>query len=38
MKDREIQCIYYICEGYCSIGREGSFRKKCQTCEKAGKR
>ena len=34
MKDREIQCVYYIYEGYCSIGREGTFRKKCQTCDK----
>lgn len=34
MKDREVQCLYYICEGYCSLGREGNFRKKCQTCDK----
>lgn len=34
MKDREIACMYYINEGNCSKGREGTFRKACQTCDK----
>lgn len=33
-RDREIQCESYICEGSCSKGREGTFRKYCQTCNK----
>lgn len=31
-RDRERACKYYICEGNCSKGREGTFRKQCQTC------
>lgn len=34
MKDREIMCQFYICEGQCSKGREGTFRKACQHCTK----
>jgi hypothetical protein len=34
MKDREIACQFYIYEGNCSKGREGTFRKQCQTCKK----
>ena len=34
MKDREIVCESYVCEGTCSKGREGTFRKSCQTCNK----
>ena len=34
MKDREIVCESYFCEGNCSKGREGTFRKACQTCSK----
>lgn len=33
-KDREIQCKFYICEGSCSKGREGTFRGSCQHCAK----
>lgn len=33
MKDREIQCIHYICEGNCDLGKEGTFRHQCQTCK-----
>ena len=33
-KTREIACESYICEGNCSKGREGTFRKACQTCGK----
>ena len=33
-KDREIACKYYICEGNCSEGREGTFRNQCQRCDK----
>ena len=33
MKDkREIACKYYICEGECSKGREGTFRRQCKNC------
>lgn len=34
MKDREIACEYYKYEGCCSKGREGTFRKACQKCDK----
>ena len=33
-RDREVACIYYINEGNCSKGREGTFRHACQTCSK----
>lgn len=33
-KDRERQCEFYICEGQCSKGREGTFLKQCQICNK----
>lgn len=32
MKDRELACESYICEGSCKKGRGGRFRKDCQTC------
>lgn len=32
-KTREIQCIHYICEGNCDLGKEGTFRHQCQTCK-----
>lgn len=32
-KTREIQCTHYVCEGNCDLGKEGTFRKKCQTCK-----
>ena len=31
-KDREIACESYVCEGNCSKGKDGTFRKACQTC------
>ena len=31
-RNRERACKYYICEGNCSKGREGTFRKQCQIC------
>ena len=31
---REIACVYYEFEGSCLKGREGTFRKSCQTCKK----
>ena len=34
MQDREVSCIYYKWEGECTKGREGTFRKACQTCKK----
>lgn len=33
MKDREIACIHYLCEGQCDLNKEGTFRKHCQTCK-----
>ena len=33
MKDREIQCVHYVCEGVCDLGKKGTFRKHCQTCK-----
>lgn len=33
MKDREIMCQYYICEGQCCKGYAGTFRKSCQHCK-----
>lgn len=32
-KDREIPCIHYLNEGNCDLGKEGTFRKHCQTCK-----
>lgn len=34
MRNREIVCEYYEYEGKCTKGREGTFRGKCQTCNK----
>ncbi len=34
MKTRENPCESYICEGNCSKGREGTFYKYCQKCNK----
>lgn len=34
MQDREVSCIYYKWEGECEKGREGTFRRACQTCKK----
>ena len=33
MRDREIACESYVCEGTCKKGREATFRKYCQTCK-----
>ena len=27
-KTREIQCVHYVCEGNCDLGKEGTFRKR----------
>ena len=32
-KTREIQCIHYVCEGTCDLGKDGTFRHQCQTCK-----
>lgn len=32
--DREIACEFYEFEHSCSKGKEGTFRKACQTCKK----
>ena len=34
MTDREVACIYYVNEGNCLKGKEGTFRKACQICKK----
>ena len=34
MTDREVACIYYVSEGDCLKGKEGTFRKACQICKK----
>lgn len=31
-KTREIQCVHYINEGNCALGRGGEFYGTCQTC------
>ena len=31
---RERQCQFYIYEGCCSKGRDGTFYKQCQICDK----
>ena len=33
MKDRELACIHYKCEGKCDLGHDGTFRKACQHCK-----
>ena len=33
-RTRERQCEFYICAGQSSKGREGTFLKQCQTCNK----
>jgi len=33
-QNREIVCIFYDHEGSCAKGRDGIFRKTCQTCDK----
>lgn len=32
-KTREIQCVHYVCEGNCDLGKDGTFRHQCQTCK-----
>ena len=31
-KTREYQCIHYLNEGNCDLGRKGEFYGSCQTC------
>lgn len=38
MKNREIQCKFYECEGKCLKGREGTFYGSCQHCTKYQKK
>jgi len=33
VKDRLVQCIHYVCEGICDLGKDGSFNAHCQTCK-----
>lgn len=37
-RTREIVCEYYVCEGNCLKGREGTFNKQCQICNKYRKK
>ena len=30
---RDTACKYYICEGECEKGKEGTFNKACQKCK-----
>lgn len=32
MRDREIQCLHYVCEGKCNLGKDSNFWGYCQTC------
>ena len=32
-KTREVACIHYCFEGNCDLGKEGTFRRHCQTCK-----
>ena len=32
MRDREIACQHYVCEGKCKLGKDATFRGHCQTC------
>lgn len=32
-RDREVQCIYYICEGKCLKKHVGTFKDACQICK-----
>lgn len=34
MTDREVACVYYVYEGECLKGKEGTFKKACQICKK----
>ena len=31
-RDREIVCMHYKAERVCDLGKEGTFRKACQSC------
>lgn len=31
-KTREIQCVHYVCEDNCDLGKDGTFRGHCQIC------
>lgn len=28
-KTREIQCVHYVCEENCDLGKDGTFRHQC---------
>ena len=34
MKTRETPCLYYICKGQCSKGRDAEHTGYCQHCDK----
>ena len=34
MKDRETPCLYYICKGECTKGRNAEYKGYCQHCDK----
>ena len=33
-KERQTPCEFYVCEGDCIKGREGTHNKYCQRCDK----
>ena len=33
MRDREIACVHYVCEGKCDLGKKAEFRGHCQICK-----
>jgi hypothetical protein len=33
MKDREVACEYYVCQGECMKGRKADFYGYCQKCK-----
>ena len=33
-RDRETPCKFYVCEGECSKGRDGTHNTYCQRCDK----
>ena len=37
-KTREVQCVHYINEGNCALGKKGNFYGCCQTCSSYSKK
>lgn len=32
-RTREVACLHYKAEGVCDLGKDGTFRKRCQICK-----